>query len=62
MTVAAAKQWDVVMPDPVFDTALARWTAEAAFAETQRAVDGWVMLGFDLGRPVDLDRVIELAG
>jgi hypothetical protein len=58
-TNIAAERWEVVLPDPRFDAVLECWTAEAEFAEVQRAIDGMVMCGLDLDHPVDLDRVIE---
>lgn len=56
---APAGEWVFLEPWPEMHAAIERWTMEAAFAETQRDVDGWIMLGFDHGRPVELDRVIE---
>jgi hypothetical protein len=55
-----ARPWELVLPDPLLDAVLEQWTAEAALAETQREIDRLVMHGFDLDRPVDLERVIGL--
>lgn len=54
----------VTVEDP-FDAALRSWGVDFeldAYVERVRLIDAFVLLGFDLGRSVDLDRVIEHVG